>query len=230
MEHRATKKGGAALAKVRPNAVVRYRPWHSPVRIAQHVAQVLCVAVPCVALVSPNLSPTVDVTGQIGLSSGRPASNAVIQLENGTRNNPPEKVTVRLSGQWFEPHVTFAPVGSQLSIRALSAPSGSIRLDREGWQKSLRADSVRLEKPGVTTVLSDRHPWASAYVVATESPYVAICDTHGRFEIEDVPPGRYDAVIWHESGERIRTQVIVADGVPIREVTQPSAQRLTISK
>ena len=55
------------------------------------------------------------------------------------------------------------------------------------------------EKKGLYLVKCDIHPWMNATVVVTETPYFAVTDKDGKFEIKDVPPGKYRLVAWHES-------------------------------
>jgi len=42
------------------------------------------------------------------------------------------------------------------------------------------------------------HSWMKGYVLALPSPYYAITDAEGRFEVKDVPAGEYRLVGWHE--------------------------------
>jgi hypothetical protein len=37
-----------------------------------------------------------------------------------------------------------------------------------------------------------------AYIVALETPYFAVSDEDGSYEIKDVPPGKYTLKIWHK--------------------------------
>jgi hypothetical protein len=42
------------------------------------------------------------------------------------------------------------------------------------------------------------HPWMRGFVLPLPSPYYAITDAEGKFEIKDVPAGEYRLVGWHE--------------------------------
>jgi hypothetical protein len=42
------------------------------------------------------------------------------------------------------------------------------------------------------------HPWMKGYVLALNTPYYAITDAEGKFEIKNVPAGNYRLVGWHE--------------------------------
>ena len=42
------------------------------------------------------------------------------------------------------------------------------------------------------------HYWMTAYVIVTPHPYYALVDSQGNYTLEDVPPGKYTLVSWHE--------------------------------
>lgn len=65
--------------------------------------------------------------------------------------------------------------------------------DREGVPvKYEKADSLPVK------VNCDLHPHMTAYWVVLDHPYFAITDAQGKFKIENLPPGDYDFVVWHE--------------------------------
>jgi hypothetical protein len=44
------------------------------------------------------------------------------------------------------------------------------------------------------------HPWMTGWVRVFDHPYFAVTDKDGSFEIKKAPAGKYNLVIWHESG------------------------------
>ncbi len=50
-----------------------------------------------------------------------------------------------------------------------------------------------------STVSCSIHPWMKAFIWTVPSPYFAVTDKDGNFEIKNVPPGDYKIVYWHES-------------------------------
>lgn len=52
------------------------------------------------------------------------------------------------------------------------------------------------ERSGVYDVSCDAHPSMSAQIVAASTPYVALTDPDGRFEIPHVIPGRYAVTVY----------------------------------
>jgi hypothetical protein len=51
----------------------------------------------------------------------------------------------------------------------------------------------------------------SAYIVVTETPFFAVTDVEGRFEIKDVPPGKYVLKTWHEKLPPTSREITVSD-------------------
>ena len=52
------------------------------------------------------------------------------------------------------------------------------------------------EQSGVYNVSCDAHPGMSAQIIAASSPYVALADANGNFEIPHVVPGAYDVTVY----------------------------------
>ena len=48
-------------------------------------------------------------------------------------------------------------------------------------------------------VVCDIHPWMSAFWLIADSPYFAVTDEQGNFEIKDVPAGTQKVVVWQEA-------------------------------
>jgi len=55
----------------------------------------------------------------------------------------------------------------------------------------------RFKEPAQIEVVSDRHPWAHAWIAVLDHPYYAQTAANGTFTIEGIPPGRYLLRAWH---------------------------------
>jgi hypothetical protein len=53
------------------------------------------------------------------------------------------------------------------------------------------------EKGSVMKLQTDRHNFMEAYFYPVENPYYAIVGSEGTYEIDQVPPGKYDLIAWH---------------------------------
>jgi plastocyanin len=65
------------------------------------------------------------------------------------------------------------------------------------------------EREGFYNVGCDIHPAMSATIYASPSPYATLSDHSGQFEIRDVPPGSYNAIVF-AGAERLERPVEVS--------------------
>lgn len=79
--------------------------------------------------------------------------------------------------------------------------------------------SFQFSDPGVASLLCNVHPEMSGYVVVVSTPYFAVTDKEGSFEIKDVPPGTYTLKTWSEDGKPTTQSITVATGPTNVEVT-----------
>lgn len=57
---------------------------------------------------------------------------------------------------------------------------------------------VRLKQTGELFIKCNVHAWMSAYVHILDHPFHAITGEEGTFEINGLPPGKYELSTWHE--------------------------------
>ena len=67
--------------------------------------------------------------------------------------------------------------------------------------------SFQFTNAGVASLLCNVHPEMSGYVVIARTPYFAVTDNAGAFEIKNVPPGTYTLKTWSEDG-KVATQSV----------------------
>ena len=61
------------------------------------------------------------------------------------------------------------------------------------------------------------HAYMESWAIAVDNPYYVLSDEHGRFSINDVPPGTYDLRAWHPSIKRVVKRQVTIE--PERAVT-----------
>ena len=67
-----------------------------------------------------------------------------------------------------------------------------------------------VQKAGLIEVRCAQHPWTRGYIAAFDTPYFAVTEPNGTFEIDSLPPGRYHLVAWHERGtQRVEQEIEV---------------------
>jgi hypothetical protein len=110
----------------------------------------------------------------------------------------------------FEPHALGLRQGQELLVKNSAKFSHNTRYtghpaknpgrsvlipsEQELSIKELVADRIPV------SVKCDLHPWMSAWVRVFDHPYFAVTDADGKFEIKDVPAGKYRLMVWHETG------------------------------
>jgi hypothetical protein len=58
------------------------------------------------------------------------------------------------------------------------------------------------------------HYWMTAYAIVAPHPYFALVDSAGNYKLEDVPPGKYTLVSWHEYFGMQEQPVVVKENQP----------------
>jgi plastocyanin len=71
---------------------------------------------------------------------------------------------------------------------------------------------VTFEKPGIVRVFCEIHSHMNAYILVFNHPYFAVSDADGRYHIDNVPPGTYNVVAWHEGTSPDPRPATVPDG------------------
>jgi len=125
---------------------------------------------------------------------------------------------------WTRPSTQVVVVNSDRADHNIHGNRGSDTKFNFASEPDTRKDTISdafLEIPDQYFVKCDIHPWMNAYIHVVTTPYVAITSDvdgpagpAGEVTLDDVPPGTYDVVCWHEG--MMRT-VVVVDGKPSGE-------------
>jgi plastocyanin len=126
----------------------------------------------------------------------------------------------------YSPHVLLVPVGARLKILNSDGVMHNVHtfssLNRPfnvAQPKTNKKIEKSFDVPERIPVRCDVHGWMSSWVVVVDDAYSAVTDEEGRFTIEGIPPGKYEAVCWQEElGEQTFAFEVVAGKVAEREV------------
>ena len=109
----------------------------------------------------------------------------------------------------YVPHVLVCREKTQLVVRNSDPAEHNINGSFKGTQKfnfltgvgakDKAPGAARLTGAGMYTLKCDIHPWMNAMIWTVTNPYFALTDAKGKFEIKDIPPGKYKLYVWHES-------------------------------
>ena len=118
----------------------------------------------------------------------------------------------------FVPHVLAVTIGTTVDFpnsdrfyHNVFSLSKTRRFDL-GRYAAGDSKHVTFDRPGIVRVFCEIHSHMSAYMLVFNHPYFAITDDEGRYHIENVPPGTYNVVAWHEGTAADPRPVTVPDG------------------
>lgn len=163
--------------------------------------------------------------------------NVVVSIE-GVKNGkkPLPKVTGLLdnNGCQFIPHVQVLPLGATVEIKnsdsVLHNTRGLYAVVKEGLDNPYRRIERKgtafnlglplkghvikrvVRRPGLMAILCDEHSWMSAYIVIFDYPYFSLTDGEGKFNIGDLPPGKYQIKAWHEALGTLTKELTIKPG------------------
>ena len=75
-----------------------------------------------------------------------------------------------------------------------------------------QTQTKNLKKSGIVAVKCNVHEWMQAWIYVSKHPYAAVTGADGTYEIAGVPPGEYNAVVWHEALGEVKAKVKVSPG------------------
>ncbi len=174
----------------------------------------------------PESKPSTPALAMIDSAARPPAARPALAAPR-----PPEPATVvvyrsaesrgeiAMRQKTFTPHVRVVAAGGSVAWPNQDPFSHNVFSNTPGGSFDLglypRGESrgAAFQRAGVYAVFCNIHPHMSAYVVAVPSGYYARPGAGGRFEIADVPAGRYRLRAWHERANAPFARVItVGDG------------------
>ncbi len=129
-----------------------------------------------------------------------------------------QKATLDQKGCLYTPRVVVVPTTGELdilnsdgilhNIHTYSTANPSINKAQPKFKKVL---TEKFGKPEIIKASCDAHAWMTGWIVATDTPFVAVTDEKGTFSIKDIPPGNYKVEIWHETlGKQVKDVSIKA--------------------
>lgn len=161
-----------------------------------------------------------DIKGKVSVQGIKSAENIAVYVDaipDKKFENPTTKPVMDQTKMTFSPHVMLVQVGTTVEFLN-SDPvghnvywpsiSGNKKLAHNlgTWPKGERK-SFQFSDVGVASLLCNVHPEMNGYVVVVPTPYFAVTDKNGNYEIKNVPPGKYTLKTWSEEG-KVTTQAV----------------------
>lgn len=119
---------------------------------------------------------------------------------------PAEPAVIDQKGCMYAPHVFAMMVQQDLKVVNSDPFMHNIKVNDNnafnlsqvaGAQPEIKKKWFKKELVPVT-VQCDVHSWMRSYVCVVRHPYFAVTKEDGKFEIKNLPPGKYTLAVWHE--------------------------------
>ena len=164
-----------------------------------------------------------DIKGKVSVQGLKSAANIAVYLDTIPDKKfdvPTQHVVVDQKKMEFIPRVVVVlqgttvdftnsdPVGHNVYWPSIS---GNKKLTHNlgTWPKGEKK-SFQFNDPGVASLLCNVHPEMSGYIIVATTPYFAITDKDGNYEIKNVPAGKYTLKAWSEDGKPVTQAVEVS--------------------
>jgi len=168
-------------------------------------------------------APKTQKEETVVIGSGGGLANAFVYLEGLPRVSGQSLAAPVLDqvGCRYTPHVVGVCIGQPLRIRTSDATMHNVHISPErnesrnfGMTTPGDEKLMTFAQPEFIRAKCDVHPWMTAYIGVFENPCFAVTDGDGRFEIANLPTGKYKLVTWHERFGRLEQNVEVT-GAPL---------------
>ena len=173
-----------------------------------------------------------DIKGKVSVQGIKSAENIAVYVDaipDKKFDAPKEHVVIDQKKMAFIPHVVAVqqgttveflnsdPVGHNVYWPSIS---GNKKLTHNlgTWPKGEKKP-FQFNDLGVASLLCNVHPEMSGYVVVVPTPYFAVTDKEGNFEIKNIPAGKYSLKTWSEDAKPTTQAVDVSAAVTTVELT-----------
>jgi len=173
-----------------------------------------------------------EIKGKVSVQGIKSAENIAVYVDalpGKTFEAPKEHPVIDQRKMTFVPHVTVVqqgttvdflnsdPVGHNVYWPSISG-NKKLAHNMGTWPKGEKKP-FQFNDLGVASLLCNVHPEMSGYVVVTPTPYFAVTDKDGNFEIKNLPAGKYTLKTWSEDGKPTSQDVEVGAGTASVELT-----------
>ncbi|HEX2666471.1 MAG TPA: plastocyanin/azurin family copper-binding protein [Candidatus Acidoferrum sp.] len=173
-----------------------------------------------------------EIKGKVSVQGIKSAENIAVYVDvipDKKFDAPKDPVVVDQRKMAFVPHVVAVQQGTTVEFLNSDAVghnvywpsiSGNKKLAHNlgTWPKGEKKP-FQFNDAGVAALLCNVHPEMSGYVVVTPTPYFAVTDKDGNFEIKNIPAGKYTLKTWSEDGKPTTQAVEVSGATATVELT-----------
>jgi len=173
-----------------------------------------------------------EIKGKVSVQGIKSPENVAVYVDvipDKKFDAPKDHIVVDQRKMSFMPHVVAVQQGTSVDFLN-SDPvghnvywpsiSGNKKLAHNlgTWPKGEKKP-FQFNDLGVASLLCNVHPEMSGYVVVVPTPYFAVTDKDGNFEIKNVPAGKYTLKTWSEDGKPTTQAVDVSAATTTVDLT-----------
>lgn len=176
----------------------------------------------CVLVASATCSQAADIKGKVAVQGLRSAANIAVYVDTipGKTFLPPaQHLTMDQVHLAFAPHVMIVlkgstvdfknedPVGHNVYWPAISR-NRKLAHNMGTWPQG-QSKPFTFNDLGDVPLLCNVHPEMSGYIIVVPTPYFALTEKDGTYDIKNVPAGQYTLKTWSEEGKPLTQSVTV---------------------
>ena len=173
-----------------------------------------------------------EIKGKVSVQGIKSAENIAVYVDviaDKKFDAPKDHVVVDQRKMAFIPHVVAVqqgitvdflnsdPVGHNVYWPSISG-NKKLAHNLGTWPKGDKKP-FQFNDLGTAALLCNVHPEMSGYVVVVPTPYFAVTDKDGNFEIKNIPAGKYTLKTWSEDGKPTTQAVDVSAATTTVELT-----------
>src|SRR6516162_3016092 len=173
-----------------------------------------------------------EIKGKVSVQGIKSAENIAVYVDaipDKKFDAPKEPVVIDQRKMAFVPHVVAVqqgttveflnsdPVGHNVYWPSISG-NKKLAHNLGTWPKGEKKP-FQFNDLGVAALLCNVHPEMSGYIVVAPTPYFAVTDKDGNFEIKNIPAGKYTLKTWSEDGKPTTQAVDVSGATATVELT-----------
>lgn len=192
----------------------------------------LIPAVLLTVLLFTSVSWAGEIKGKVSVQGIKSAENIAVYVDaipGKTFEPPTQHVVIDQKKMTFIPHVVVLmkgttadflnsdPVGHNVYWPSISG-NKKLQHNMGTWPQGQRK-SFQFNDLGTAPLLCNVHPEMSGYVVIVSTPYFAVTNKEGEYEIKNVPDGHYTLKTWSEDGKPTTATVNVSGGAATADLT-----------
>ena len=149
-----------------------------------------------------------EISGELKCRGVRDCRDVVVYIDkiDGNVEIPKEHVVMNQKNLKFIPHVLPIVVGTTVDYlnsndvlhNVFSPDKCAEKFNLGTWTKGETRSYTYKDTDCGAVMLCNVHPELEAWVLVLQNGYFYKTDKDGKYEIKNVPPGKYELKVWHE--------------------------------